>query len=141
MLDDPESEQHSDALKLVDLIKRGRRPRSERKRQEITKEIFEVLDMRSTVDVDPADLFANELRQGLDIPVTLDNSTISISADDDSYEVYGDVFFELEANKDLTPEIMEAWELTGYVEPNLYLKIGEFSAGGYGGLSWEIIED
>jgi len=31
--------------------------------------------------------------------------------------------------------------ITGYVQPNLHYKIGEFSAGGYGGLSWEIIED
>ncbi len=140
-LEDPESEHHSEALKLVELIKRERRSRSEKKRQEITKEIFELLDVRLTADVEPGDLFDRDLKEGLDFPITVDNSTISVKVDDDSYEVYGDVFFEFVANKDLTPEIMEAWELTGYLQPNLYFKFGDFSAGGDGGLSWEILED
>ncbi len=135
-----ELEQQSKVIKLKDILKREARVRSEKKKEEINKEILELLDLKLTVDIDPGDLFNKNIKV-LEFPITTENSRLSVSIDEDSYELDGDIIFQLEATKDLTFEIVEEWEQSsGYVQPNLLWSLGDYAADSGGSLSWEILE-
>ena len=58
LLQNPEDSQHINALKVVDLLHKLNQSRSKSKIKILEGQIFEILNMRLDVELDPAKLFS-----------------------------------------------------------------------------------
>jgi hypothetical protein len=140
ILQDPEDSQHTDALKLVDLLHKRDYERTKNKVELLESQIFEMLNMSLDVELDPAKLFSID---SLSIPLNNENSSLSIAYDDNGYVISGDIWFELTAKRNITYAVMEKWEENGgeIHLPAFNCALGEYACDSGSDVSWEIEEE
>ena len=144
ILEDSEDPQHADAIQLFHLLDMESRTRSNKKLLPIRQEIFQLHNLELDVDFDCGKIFSNVPSQ-FSVPINSETAPFLDFWDDgdNCYGFGGDINFELEANCELTNEIMEEWEMTtDGMYPNINWKFGEYvSDDGRASLSWEIKEE
>ena len=144
ILEDSEDPHHADVIKLFRLLDMESRTKSEKKLLPIREEIFQLLNLELDVDFDCGKIFSNVPSQ-FSVPINSETAPfLSFWDDGDNYYGFGgDINFELEANCELTNEIMEEWEMTTHaMSPNINWKFGEYASDdGRAELSWEIEEE
>jgi hypothetical protein len=151
-LRDPTHSEHFMAVKLIDLLKKYDDEQSQSEISELEKEIFELLNMSLVVELDPGELFSIK---SFNIPINSSTSSLGIYLDDDieiegygndiedenvssiGYAISGDIYFELEANRDVSYEVMDEWD--GQIElPALNTMLGDYACDSGSSISWEI---
>ena len=142
IVEDSSDENHADAIRLIELLKKMGRARSQKTQDELSVQIFHLLQLSLDVQYAPGEIFEGEW---ITIPVNTETSSLAISLDGDGfgYQLSGDIWFDLTSNQDMTDEIMTAWEETtsGIELPAFSGGIGEYAVDSGSQLSWEILED
>ena len=143
-LHDPTHPEYGQAVQLVELLKKRNRARSQKRIAVLESQIFDMLNMSLDVELEVMGISESEKLfsiETFDFALNNENSSLGIYYRDNSLMISGDIWFELEAKRDITYAVMEKWEEKGgQFMCSLSCAIGEYAIDS-GSESWEIEED
>jgi len=143
-LHDPTHSEYGQAVQLVELLKKRNRARSQNKIDVLESHIFDLLNLSLYVELEGIGISESEKLfsiETFDFALNNENSSLGIDYRDNGLVISGDIWFELEARRDVTYAVMEKWEENGgQFTCSLSCAIGEYAIDS-GSESWEIEED